>query len=400
VGFPDGSAESLSLVYFNGENHVTLRGFTEILQKVDPRAAIEYKYDPPSLRLRVAGKTISINDRFLEIDGRYSPPGAPIQVVDNQFLIPAKTVETINEALGLFEFSYQSPPPGVGAVGVEVTIPETMTPEPLIPPSSLEPPMERVSIEEPETPSLEPAAIDTLPIVIADPERAISISDLAELLKRQPIRSFSRIAIAPEAGSAAMHGSYADDAQSIAEGVAAQLEAILLRTGKFEVRRPRSPVDPESPWQTIEWANSQPCDALIQLCIETSPFRNLGGMRIWVAHEADDASARPPDRGEAFGLPQSLNYIPYQDLSLLLGALIHGQLANSSRYKARPVEFAPSFLMRRLSMPSVTLSLGYITTEKERERMMQDAFLEGAAQAIAKALVEMRNRSQEMAYAR
>jgi len=394
VLYSDGQSEAVPIVSYEGVEHISYKSLDHILHMIDAGATLVHDYDPKNLRLVVAGKTVSVKEAFVIIEGRISRPSHPLQVVDGEFLIPVDTLQEINRSLGLFD---------------QLQLPKAAEQPPVLPPEAAVPRDNLPELqptplsEEPLAPSdveiaPAPGASEALPLTIPDHVREIASADLATLLRRAPLPSISAVALAPEGAEPSVQGSYAPVVQSVAAQVASRMQAVLEGTGRFAVRVPRQPLTLKSMARTVEWANNSQCHALAALTVDVSPNHNLSGMRIWTAHEAGDASARPTERGGAFGLPALFNYIPYEDYSLVLASLIFEEVNKTPKLKAHPVELAPSYLLRRVAMPAVIVSLGYASTDSERERMATTEFVEGAAQALCNALIRLQNLNQEQAY--
>ncbi|MCX7014844.1 MAG: N-acetylmuramoyl-L-alanine amidase, partial [Candidatus Sumerlaeota bacterium] len=358
----------------------------------------------------VAGKHITITQDqkgqgYITIDGKITRTRHPLQVINGEFLIPVDTLEAIDSSLGLFQTRLlnQNPTPTASPSPTPETIVPSEQPEP-----GAVPELQIQDLQPTEAgPALPPASPEALApggasqpfqVTIPDGVREIASADLVTLLKRAPLPSVASVAVAPGGASPQAHGSYAPTVQTVCENVGRLLKSDLEATGKFTVHLPNQPVTPKTLSKIVEWANSSASDALIELTVNVSPFRNLTGMRIWTAHEAGDGAARPAEKGGGYGLPTAFNYLPYEEYSLLLASMIYGGLNKVGAFRTRPVEIAPSYLLRRVAMPAVAISLGYASNDKERERISRADFAAEAANAIAGALIQMQQLNMESVY--
>jgi hypothetical protein len=402
VRFPDGLSETIPVAVLDGVAYLRLQSLSRLCRRVDAGATLNYQYDPNDLRIFVAGKTVHATQSYTVIDERITVPTYPPRVEGGEFFVPLETVEEIRAALGLFEMTLDIGEPSFTGLPLppDSTLMDNVVdlgrPAPFVstPDVALPPPSEPSGLEGPSPASWDPEVLLSLPEIIPREVREIASTDLATLLERAAMPEFGRIALAPEAGLPAIHGEFAETVDSVTRNVASRLRDRLEATGCFSVQLPDQPVRADAIERTLEWANSTQCDALVALTVDISGFRDLKGMRIYTAHEAGDPSSRPIEKGGAYGLRPGLNYVPWQDHSLLLAGLIHDDLGRSETLNVHPVQIAPSFLLRRLTMPAALVSLGYATTESERARMVEEDFSDEIALHLTNALLRMRERNR------
>lgn len=379
--FSDGRKENLPVTSYEGVEYLTLRNLERLLLQVDEGAQIERQYYPHELRILVQGKSITISDDFMVVAGSVFRPQNNLRTVSGELFIPIETLEEINNSLGLL--SMQRP-------GLSTPLAATPTPPPATFPVVTPP-------ELIETPP--PVEIEPLPAIEPDATQPVQTPStvspsLNTLLGQANVPELSRIAIVAFSADRRTYGENADTATLITERTAERIREALESGGQFTVSIPERPWSSQTLQETVDWINAQQCDALIALTVDATPFDKEQGVRLLVAHEAADASARQM-LAVRRGLPQKLNYLPYENQSTLLARLLHEEISNSTSLSIKNVELAPLYLLKRVALPSVEISLGSVTSKNERNRMVHGRFTDEVAKIVSAALTRMQQSVQE-----
>ena len=154
---------------------------------------------------------------------------------------------------------------------------------------------------------------------------------------------------------------------------------------------------PLSPEQRVQTVNSAQGKALISLRLDSSPFPNIAGYRIFTTTPPSRASldAAPVPTGSPS--PET-SYFPYQDFSESLGRILDAELARGGLAAAPDrMKTAPLYLLRRSSLPSACVTLGYTTSDKDRARFSDTGYVESAARSLAQSLLEFDRYLQQSA---
>jgi len=170
--------------------------------------------------------------------------------------------------------------------------------------------------------------------------------------------------------------------------LAQKMKSLLEHEGNIEVILTVDRDEKITPDEKIRRINHSGATFLIALCLDASEFESLGGIEIIVASASLDLSASDRTRIEARSNPQTAAYIPYQEGSLSLGTVLLEELEHDVAGRIGPVTPAPAYLLRRIAMPSVILSCGYVSNLTDagqlRETRYQDTLARGIASAILK----------------
>ncbi|NQU42172.1 N-acetylmuramoyl-L-alanine amidase [bacterium] len=147
-----------------------------------------------------------------------------------------------------------------------------------------------------------------------------------------------------------------------------------------------SPSQPER----LAVINGSGAKALISLRYDWSDFSENSGYRLFTVHEAVDPEGRRYHgrHEEPWRLPLEVQYVPYENLSLALAEFVDAELSRAGfPAAAEKRRLAPFYLLRRASMPSVSVALGYTSHGEDRRRMEEDRYVEFVAQSLAQALL-------------
>ena len=170
--------------------------------------------------------------------------------------------------------------------------------------------------------------------------------------------------------------------------LAQKMKSLLEHEGNIEVILTVDRDEKITPDEKIRRINHSGATFLIALCLDASEFESLGGIEIIVASASLDLSASDRTRIEARSNPQTAAYIPYQEGSFSLGTVLLEELEHDVAGRIGPVTPAPAYLLRRIAMPSVILSCGYVSNLTDagqlRETRYQDTLARGIASAILK----------------
>jgi hypothetical protein len=401
IGFPDGHSETVAIAQIKGVDYLSLQSLGGLLSYADAGATLEHEYSPASLRIVAAGKSVSVTEVWVVIEGRISRPEHPLLVAGGEFFVPVETIREINGVAQWFSIPEPPPPPEPEQVRQIQAILPPEKPLPFTNEIAIDrgaaqrPPLAMWDAAPAPPPEpLDPIERDAPPIMIPGIVRSISPDELATLLSRAPLASVSSIAVAAIGGDAAIHGPYAEAVGAATGRMAARLAKDLTDTGRFSVHSAPAPFNPVDQAAIVEWANESKCDILVALTADVASKANVSGMRILTAHSAGDPAASPLRDAEAYGLPLAFNYVPYQDYSLLLANMIYGETAWGLGMNVRAAEVAPLYLLRRCAMPSVMISLGYATNRDDLAQMLDDSFAASVSGAAAKALMHFQTKNR------
>lgn len=385
--YADGQRQDFPVVVYEGVEHLSLKNLERLLLKVDEGARIERQYYSNELRITIRGKSVTISDEFMVVAGTVFRPQNSLRSVGGEMLVPVDTLQELNSALGLLNIERGIETPAL----TPTATPTPAATQPLLPDGTL--PQVIIATPPPEDmgplPDLDPATGDE---PLQQPDTSIE-SPLTSLMGNAPLANFSKIGIVAFAADRKTYGENADVAGIVAERTAQRLRENLQKKGQFTVLFPEQPWSSHSLQETVDWANGQQCDALIAITVDSTPIEEEQGVRIMIAHEAADASARQV-LTTGRGLPQAFNYIPYEQKSAQLAQFLHESLLDSPVLTVRNIEMAPLYLLRRVAMPAVEISLGSVTSGAERDRMTHGRFSDEVGSAAAKALVQMRDALQ------
>lgn len=180
--------------------------------------------------------------------------------------------------------------------------------------------------------------------------------------------------------------------ETITRDVALKLKNILEREGSVEVvltsRSGESPTMDEK----IHLINTSLGDALLILRLEASEFSDLSGMEIMVMSSSiDPSSVEYSKRSQDAALPVQLAYLPFEAESARLAGLIHEELNSSVSTKVGNITPAPLYLLKRSAMPSVYVSLGYLSNRENVAALNRDRYRESIARALAASILKFKD---------
>lgn len=391
--YPDGEREKFVVSFYEGVDHLNLKALEQMLLQVDSGARIEPEYTRNELRIIVQGQSVTISDEFTVAGGTVLRPEHPLRFVAGEFLVPVETLQEINNVLNLMRIER----PGMATPSIEtVATPLSAAdygPAATPPETALETPLPGDMQATPPDEGM--AALPAIQPLSALSREDSLVPALNRLLGDVALPGVSSVAIVAYAADPLTYGEHATEASAITDRAARVLRETLEATGRFRVQVPEQPWSAQNLDQTIDWVNSQQCDVLIALAVDATTSSREQGVRVMIAHEASDAAARQALGSRRRGLPQKLNYIPYEQKSMQLARLVQEEMGRSPSLAVQEIELAPLFLLRRVAMPSVEISLGSVSSDGERALMAQGRFAGEVARAITTALNRMQQSAQE-----
>jgi N-acetylmuramoyl-L-alanine amidase len=177
--------------------------------------------------------------------------------------------------------------------------------------------------------------------------------------------------------------------------LAQKIKSLLEREGNIEVILTADRGEKITPDEKIRRINRSGADALIALRLDASEFESQGGIEIIVASASLDLSASERTRIETRpNPPTAADYIPYQEGSLALGTTLLEELGHAVAGRVEPVTPAPAYLLRRIAMPSVILSCGYVSNPTDAGQLRRAGYQETLARAITSAISKFRKIGQ------
>ena len=177
--------------------------------------------------------------------------------------------------------------------------------------------------------------------------------------------------------------------------LAQKIKSLLEREGNIEVILTADRGEKITPDEKIRRINRSGADALIALRLDASEFESQGGIEIIVASASLGLSADERTRIETrANSPTAAAYIPYREESIALGTALLEELEHAVAGRVEPVTPAPAYLLRRIAMPSVILSCGYVSNPTDAGQLRRAGYQETLARAIASAILKFRKIGQ------
>jgi N-acetylmuramoyl-L-alanine amidase len=175
--------------------------------------------------------------------------------------------------------------------------------------------------------------------------------------------------------------------------IAKRIKEILLQSAGIEVEIAQKRLNKDSIEEKVEQINASGSDMFIMLGCDSSQLLKNSGIQIYGIHSAIDVEGRNfrLNPSTKFGLPEVLSYLPYQNLNLILCSLILDEFKNNIPVEVKGVRLAPIFLLKRASMPSALIMLGYWDNPKDFELIKNISFQEVVARSIAGAILNYSN---------
>lgn len=172
---------------------------------------------------------------------------------------------------------------------------------------------------------------------------------------------------------------------------ARRLKSVLEQDGGFEAVLTTAGGEKLTPEEKIRRINASGAAALVALRLEESEFESLGGIEVVAASSSLDMTADKSRAERGLSAGAAAVYIARQNESQNLAATLVEELERASGGRVGPVMPSPAYLLKRVTMPAVIISCGYVSNRADAANLVRDSHQENLARAIAGALMKFRN---------
>jgi len=142
--------------------------------------------------------------------------------------------------------------------------------------------------------------------------------------------------------------------------------------------------------ERLQKVNTSGAKALICLRMDESTFPANAGYRLFTVHEAVDPEGRRyhAGTGKPDQLPPQVQYLPFENVSLVLARLLDSEMIRGGLVPARDrSRLAPYYLLKRAAMPSASVCLGYWSNPGDLARLRDESYVDSAAKSLAQGLI-------------
>ena len=358
----DGRTLSLTIRLLKNSPHVSLAELRRFMSEA--KVGIELEWDETFGLLRIT-RGAENNALFLDktnilVNNEVIRGTEPMRLVGGEIFIPISSLKVLSSVGNEFIFG-----------DVRTGSPADMAPAilPTPPPSKAKPEL---------TSAPEKASEPVPPRRTGAPYLRVAIDPATEPLK------WDRVA-----------GGASISQEEWTFNLAQKIKSLLEREGNIEVILTADRDEKITTDEKIRRINRSGADALIALRLDASEFESQGGIEIIVASASLDLSAADRTRIETrTNPPTAAAYIPYQEGSLALGTTLLEELEHAVAGRVGPVTPAPAYLLRRIAMPSVILSCGYVSNPTDAGQLRRAGYQETLARAITSAISKFRKIGQ------
>jgi len=173
--------------------------------------------------------------------------------------------------------------------------------------------------------------------------------------------------------------------------LARRLKASLEQEGGFEAVLTTAEGEKPTIEEKIKRINNSLSAALVALRLEESEFESLGGIEVVVASSALDMTADKSRAERGLSAGAAAVYIPRQSESQNLAAALVEELERATGSRTGPVMPSPAYLLKRVSIPAVIISCGYVSNPSDNINLAKDSYQESLVRAITDALKKFKN---------
>jgi N-acetylmuramoyl-L-alanine amidase len=376
VELPSGEATDIPIVVVDDIPYLAMGDIATLLSNAQGNYQLEWDSSLGTLRVLSDETSYSL---FLDKSAVLAGSSIveckhPLRMLQGQVLIPVGSFIIVNKYLGEFNVELPAVPPE--------TMPGAFLPERPYPESTFRP-------EE----TSEDAFITRLAHVEIPPHLSVqsghALQTIAGAENAVPLR---HLVIDPDNGSLRFPElKDPDSPNQITLDIARKCQAILAREGSIQTTIIR-PDRRASLQEMVERINTTGADVLLCLRVGASEFRDVAGLQVYCTNEAVDWQGRhySEEIEEPAVLPLGLQYLPYQYNSLMLANYVKRELAKSVASSVWEIKVASLFLLKRASMCSVLVEVGYLTNPKDAKRLAQSSQRELIARAMAAAMLNYR----------
>jgi len=227
-------------------------------------------------------------------------------------------------------------------------------------------------------------------------ESALTKTQFEQDIRRAAQRLLARktILIDPEA-SPAPSGAFPrpgeDPGRDLTFRVAKRCQEILSANTSLRIELTRDSAS-AAPLlkERLQKVNTSGAKALICLRVDESAFPANAGYRLFTVHEAVDPEGRRyhSGTGRPDQLPPQVQYLPFENVSLVLGRLLDTEMIRGGLVPARDrARLAPYYLLKRAAMPSASVCLGYWSNPGDLARLRDESYVDSAAKSLAQGLI-------------
>lgn len=358
----DGRTLSLTIRLLKNSPHVSLVELRRFMSEA--KVGIELEWDETFGLLRITrgaeNNALFLDKTSILVNNEVIRGTEPMRLVGGEIFIPVSSLKVLSSAWNEFIF-------GDVRTGSPADKAPAILPTP--PPSRAKPEL---------TAAPEKASEPVPPRRTGAPYLRVAIDPATEPLK------WDRVA-----------GGASISQEEWTFNLAQKIKSILEREGNIEVILSADRGEKITPDEKIRRINRSGADALIALRLDASEFESQGGIEIIVASASLDLSAAERTRIETRpNSPTAAAYISYQEESLALGATLLEELEHAVAGRVEPVTPAPAYLLRRIAMPSVILSCGYVSNPTDAGQLRRTGYQDTIARAIASAILKFRKIGQ------
>jgi len=388
-----GETFTLTLNKVDGVFYVPMKDFLGALHKTDKNFQVVWDDQFGILRVNFKNKIYSFfkDKSQLLVEQRIVQTDHPLRIFQGEVLIPESSISLLNQFLEIFEL-------GTLPLSNSSSEKESQNKSQISkPPVSSEYYVKSDKGLDSEFGKITSQQPDSFSIFFDSPDDSNIISSqeiLKNAIKEKPAIP-KKIFIDPDpVNSSSEKGEIGEfSPNKITTAIANRVREILSRNQELTVEIPKAGGREDTIEEKINQLNISGADLLLLLRCDNSQFESNSGIQIYCMHSAIDKEGTQIDLSSRsrFNLPYNLNYLPYQNLNLIFGAKLFEEIKSNVPVEVRGLRLAPIVVLKRSTMPSALLIIGFYTNPKDARLLASVGFQEILARSIAGAILNYSN---------